>query len=170
MRYSPLLLLLFSVPGYAAAVDEIDLKTSFSNEIVIETSIFEVRSSDKANSIGGGIGYHHSVSPWIQLGGKVSGGYATGGIGWNVQTSVGPTLNWIYNGNLRNAFFFNPTVGVDYRSADSGQANFFVRADVGKRFEIFDALSYRPTVGVIKHESSSDPVFVVTPVSFSLNF
>lgn len=152
-----------------AAVESTETQHKIKHEFVLGTTTGAVITQANTFSLLGSVSYHYSILPWLQFGGTGGFGYATGGIGFMGQLALGPTFNWIYDGNLKNAFFLSTSVGMDYCSGDCQKANLFARVDLGKRFEIFRGFVYRPTVGALFQKGAS-PAFIAMPVAFSVAF
>jgi len=84
---------------------------------------------------------------------------------WRVL--VGPTFNFPMTSDFTNAIFVNAGIGMSL--ADTGSAsttNFTFGINVGKRFNLWDRVAYRPYVGVLKVAGSTSNVNLV-PLAFS---
>jgi len=91
-------------------------------------------------------GYNYDIIPILQLGIFPSISYATSS-GTFFSVLAGPTVNLSLNGDLQDAFFLSAAAGVTIQPASTGLT---FRFDMGKRFKIFEHLSYEPSVGILK--------------------
>jgi hypothetical protein len=137
--------------------------------------------------LGAGISYH--IIPGLQLsataaylrvsvnGTSGASNYTT----WAFGALVGPVINFPFEWDLRDAFFASARYGggvygdnntsVSTTSTDTSRG--MLDFSIGKRFRIFEQLSYTPTLGLSKVLSSSgynNALYRVVPLGFSLFF
>jgi hypothetical protein len=125
--------------------------------------------------------YNYLLSPGIQLGAKAGFSYYSsgaavnvGGISVSTNTTqllllAGPTLNYPMNDHLNNAAFLTVMAGIAYTNALVSNTNFAFQVEVGKRFALWDHVTYKPSVAMTK-VSGSDALITVTPLAFSFLF
>jgi hypothetical protein len=106
-------------------------------------------------SLGANAAYHHLFFDPIQLGGTVSLGVGDSGGATTYQISalVGPTFNFMNStaGDISDAVFVFAGVGLNLQDQGAGSStDFQFGAEVGKRFKVWDNISYRPSFGFRK--------------------
>jgi hypothetical protein len=107
---------------------------------------------------------------WLQVGGSIG---ITASTYTSFQIAVGPTVNFPFDWDARNAFFVDGYLGIYYASINvagigASSTNFLFGFDVGKRFKLLDNVTYRPSVGIVKDTGSVQ--FVLNFISFSAVF
>ncbi len=114
-------------------------------------------------------GYNYDLPsfPMLQIGAFPSISYISSvGSATMFSFLVGPTFNVSLNGNIEDAFFGTAAMGI---SSIPGSTGFSFRFDAGKRFRIFDHLSYQPSFGVVKISGMS-AMFVFNLLGGSVHF
>lgn len=121
-------------------------------------------------------GLNYSFFPWLQLGGEtgfVSNTYR-GAATYYFQTLVGPTFNFgsptgaigdAYHMSLGVAWRFGQSDTYDMSTKDPDGLGFYFI--VGKRFPLFGALCFRPTIGMAVTGTSA---FMIRPIAISIVF
>lgn len=108
-------------------------------------------------------GVFYSVMPWVQVGlipqlGSTGTSTSTGTNISNTMTwmaLVGVNLNFPMDGNLKDAFFLGLKVGYGSSTttvgtaAGVGASGLAWGAEIGKRFAIFNNISWRPSFGLL---------------------
>lgn len=112
--------------------------------------------------------YNHAFTGMYQLGTDVT--FATGGGNSILQAVVGPTFN--FGAHLHDAFFVSTQAGLQYaKFGEASSTDFMYQGTVGKRFELANAIAWRPNVQVVGTTADGDrPTIVVQPIAFSLFF
>jgi hypothetical protein len=95
-----------------------------------------------------GLGYDYAFTSGLQVGGNLSTFLYSGGSYWRL--SIGPTYNFNKD-EIENSLFAGVKGGVNY-SAYNGysKTTSFARLEAGKRFKLFENVSYVPQVIVSK--------------------
>lgn len=110
-------------------------------------------------------GYNYAVIPMLSMGAQFSIAQA-GATGTVFSLLAGPTFNLIYDGSVQNSFFVDGALGI---TSLAGASAFTFRFDLGKRFYIFDHLTYRPSFGILKI-GGGNVIFVFNLLSGSIQF
>ena len=108
--------------------------------------------------------YHHLFTDSIQLGGKLGFAFGDGlgstattavtGTGHQVMLMVGPTFNFMNttSGDISDAMFLFAGAGFSMAkvAGAASSTDFAFGAELGKRFKLWDNISYRPSFGFMK--------------------
>jgi hypothetical protein len=149
------------------------------HEVILSSSTHLPLGSSSALALNSGTvfwlsgGYNYDVPGMsaLQVGGSA---YITTGSGSTIfQITAGPTLNFPFDWDLRNAFFVDGYAGITTTSGGTGAFStsstaFTFGFDVGKRFKLFENLTYRPSFGIVK--ATGNVVFNFSFMSFSAVF
>ncbi len=146
-------------------------------EIVASTTISSFGFSDTATVVKTDLHVKYLVLPGLQVGIVSSYANQTSNSA-NLTTFIvgaGPTFNFPFE-KPQDSFFVGGLVGLTVVSARAATAllassatKFTFGFEGGKKFQLAENVSYRPSVGAIKI-SGSDWVVSFTPVSFGLHF
>lgn len=107
-------------------------------------------------AFGANAAYHHLFFDPIQLGGSLNFGFANNGTatGYSVGLLVGPTFNFMNTvaGDISDAVFLFAGVGFNMSKPGGGVSttDFQFGAELGKRFKVWDNISYRPSFSFSK--------------------
>lgn len=114
-------------------------------------------------TVGAHAAYHHLFTDMIQFGGRLGFGVGEGylnptttatGTGYGINLMVGPTFNFMNTttGDISDAMFLFAGAGFSMAKAAGGTSNtdFMFGAELGKRFKVWDNISYRPSFGFTK--------------------
>jgi len=115
--------------------------------------------------------YNYLVSPGIQIGLRPTFSYLEAG-NTSITTIIllgGVTLNFPFYANLQRAFFIFGGAGFSHTSVIISSTDFTFQINVGKRWEIVEHFTFRPTVGFSK-TGSANVVFNIVPLAFSVIF
>ena len=118
-------------------------------------------------------GYDYTLFENFQIGIFPSIGYSdTAGLHAMTATVLaGPTLSLPFGMGFQNAFFVSLAAGFQYQSITEinyDSTDFVLSVLVGKRFQLFSNLVYRPTVGLV--HSTGGNQLVVNPLALSVVF
>lgn len=121
-------------------------------------------------TLAGAVGYDYAFKHGFQFGGNLSFSIFSGGSLWVV--GLGPTYN--FNEEIENSFFIGMKGGLVNYHIDRamGYEDSFVSAEFGKRFKVFEHISYTPDIAIMKilDENSADPTFTINILKFSILF
>lgn len=124
-------------------------------------------------AFGANAAYHHLFFDPIQLGGSLNFGFNDmgTGTGYSIGLLVGPTFNFMNTtaGDISDAVFLFAGAGFNMMKVGGGSSNtdFQFGADLGKRFKIWDNISYRPSFGFRK-VGSAQVAFNVSLLNISV--
>jgi hypothetical protein len=134
-------------------------------------------------TLGATFGYNYQFMPGVMIGISPSIQYYNNASGTSVNDTrisflAGPTVNFPFTDNFENAFYLFGGVGMVYDSNPTlvspsvSQTNFQFGFELGKRFQLFEHLVYRPSVGFTKETGTNAPngIFTINVLSFAAAF
>ena len=140
------------------------------NEIGASTSSALTFGTGYTTTFNIAVDYSRTLMDMLQA--TVVGGFATGGGTSILNLQAGPTFDLaLDNTGIRNAVFLRATGGIAYTNASGGSTNFAYGVSVGKRTELFNAISWDPTFGIACVTSTgSNAQFQLIPIAMSFIF
>jgi len=141
------------------------------HEVLVSATAADFNISNNTNIRVEG-GYNYAVTPYLQLGGNLGIGLVeVSGVSITTFTFLaGTTLNLPFDKKIEDSFFVFTKLGFIHQSVSPfSVTEFVISFGGGKRFKIFENLSYRPEMG-LRVITNNDPVFFIKLLSAGIHF
>ncbi len=118
------------------------------HEIVIAPMGKFERTSSGVSSIGAAFGYHYSLSNEWQVGLTPSFEYFSIGPIWQAKVMASVTYNLLADKGFLDSPFVTAAAGLLKTGGPLGSSDVVWEATLGKRFNLFQGVNYRPALSV----------------------